>query len=207
MADESEKKPEFVVHHKKQSAPEKGNTAASPEKKRVIIVKRAQKPNTENVNHEQVPASASNAVKIPVHTEDSSAGVQKKTESPAPSVEKKNVNTVENGMPSPAPVQKRPEQNAPSAEKDERSASSPYVVRSSDAHRKSFDFNSSRPNVKAGNLSDHSRGGYRGSYSGQGPQRNTGGYGQNRPYRDSTGFTGAQARAGYQNRERGPGLR
>lgn len=206
MADESEKKPEFVVHHKKQSAPEKGNTAASPEKKRVIIVKRAPKPSTESVNHEPAHASASNAVKIPVHTEDSSAGVQKKTENPAPSVEKKSVSTAESGTPSPAPVQRRPEQSvppAPSAEKDERSASSPYVVRSSDTHRKSFDFNSSRPNVKAGNLSDHGRGGYRGSYSGQGQQRNTGGYGQNRPYRDSTGFTGAQARAGYQNRERG----
>ena len=55
----------------------------------------------------------------------------------------------------------------------------------------SFEINSARPNVKAGNLSDH--------------------HGQNRPYgardrnapRREGGFTGAQARQGYQNREQG----
>lgn len=63
---------------------------------------------------------------------------------------------------------------------------------------KPFELNSARPNVKAGNLSDKRQGGYnrdRNGYSG-----NRGGYGQNGGR--SGGFTGAQAREGYQNRER-----
>ena len=55
----------------------------------------------------------------------------------------------------------------------------------------SFEINSSRPNVKAGNLSDHSQ---RSNY---GNRDNHGGY-----QRRDGGFTGAQARQGYQNRER-----
>ena len=68
----------------------------------------------------------------------------------------------------------------------------------------SFSLNSARPNVKAGNLSDHSKGswGRGGASGGRGSFNN----GQNR---SGSGFTGAQARAGYQNRERdnkgGPG--
>ncbi len=59
----------------------------------------------------------------------------------------------------------------------------------------SFSLNSARPNVKAGNLSDHPKGQWNRNNNG-----GRGGYGngQNR----SGGFTGAQARAGYQNRER-----
>ncbi len=63
---------------------------------------------------------------------------------------------------------------------------------------KPFELNSARPNVKAGNLSDKRQGGYnrdRNGYNG-----NRGGYGQNGGR--SGGFTGAQAREGYQNRER-----
>ena len=67
---------------------------------------------------------------------------------------------------------------------------------------KSFELNSARPNVKAGNLSGGRQGNnYRGGY-------NNGGYnnGQNRGYGQnggrSGGFTGTQAREGYQNRER-----
>ncbi|MFA6857405.1 MAG: translation initiation factor IF-2 [Treponema sp.] len=206
MADESEKKPEFVVHHKKQSAPEKGNTAASPEKKRVIIVKRVPKPSTDTEKNESARPVVPDTVKTPVYAEDSSAGVQKKTDSITPAVEKKNVSTSETSVTAPVPIQTRSEhQGQPSAvssAKENKSASDSYPVRSPDTRRRSFDFNATRPNVKAGNLSDHNRGGYHGTYSGQNGQRSPGGYGQNRPYRDSTGFTGAQARAGYQNRER-----
>jgi translation initiation factor IF-2 len=62
-----------------------------------------------------------------------------------------------------------------------------------------FELTSSRPNVKAGNLSDRPRGRYgndRGGYR----QNNGGGY-------RSGGFTGAQAREGYQNRQNGDGNR
>ena len=58
-----------------------------------------------------------------------------------------------------------------------------------------FELNSARPNVKAGNLSDRPRGRY-------GNDRN-GGYRGER----SGGFTGAQAREGYQNRQRNDGQR
>jgi translation initiation factor IF-2 len=211
MADESVKKPEFVVHHKKQSAPENGNTAASPEKKRVIIVKRTPRPAPESAKHESVHVVA--------HAEDSSAGVQKKNETTVPAVEKKVEAVVESKKTEPAAAEPvKPVQNkvpSDSAVKQDTPAAPSSAVRPADTHRKSFDFNSTRPNVKAGNLSDHGRsGGYRNGYSGQNQgqgqgqnqgqgQRSPGGYNQNRPYRDSTGFTGAQARAGYQNRERG----
>ena len=68
--------------------------------------------------------------------------------------------------------------------------------------QKTFELNSARPNVKAGNLSGNRQGGYnRGGYNnGQGGYNNRGGYGQNG--QRSGGFTGAQAREGYQNRER-----
>jgi translation initiation factor IF-2 len=69
--------------------------------------------------------------------------------------------------------------------------------------KRTFELNSARPNVKAGNLSDHGRrdgNGYnRGGYNNGGYNR--GGYNNNRQG-NSSGFTGAQARQGYQNRER-----
>lgn len=60
----------------------------------------------------------------------------------------------------------------------------------------SFEINTSRPNVKAGNLSGQSKGGYSNREGG----RQGGGY--NRDGQGRGGFTGAQARQGYQNRER-----
>src|SRR5574344_714936 len=200
MADESEKKPEFVVHHKKQAAEKPAAAAASsaapsaPEKKRVVIVKRAPKPAAEGAKHE--------AVRPVVHHEDSaSADTQKKAEQ-APAAEKK---------PAPAPVQTpapaaaAPAAAAPSAPAAPKApaAEAPRASRPaehSEAQHRTFEYNSARPNVKAGNLSDHGRSGYRSGYQGNS------GYGQNRSsYHDSTGFSGAQARAGYQNREREQG--
>ena len=67
--------------------------------------------------------------------------------------------------------------------------------------RTTFEINSARPNVKAGNLSDKPRGGFRSGSSNS--------YGQNRQFsssgrREGGGFSGAQARENYQNnRERG----
>ena len=44
MADEVEKKPEFVIHHKKQPAADKAPASPAEKKqKRVVIVKRASK--------------------------------------------------------------------------------------------------------------------------------------------------------------------
>ena len=77
-----------------------------------------------------------------------------------------------------------------------------------------FELTSARPNVKAGNLSDKPRGRYNGDRNGgynndRGGYRN-GGYNNDRGgYRNggSGGFTGAQAREGYQNRQRNDGNR
>ncbi len=72
--------------------------------------------------------------------------------------------------------------------------------------RRTFELNTTRPNVKAGNLSDHGRrdnrnGGY-GYGNGRGGYNNNGSNGGGYRNREGGGFTGAQARQGYQNRER-----
>ena len=78
------------------------------------------------------------------------------------------------------------------AEKKDIAQSSPEQSAEKPAAKKQVPFKlvSSRPNVKAGNLSDRPKG--------QWKPRNGFGGNQGRPQ----GFTGAQARAGYQNRER-----
>ncbi|MCF0241458.1 MAG: translation initiation factor IF-2 [Treponema sp.] len=65
-----------------------------------------------------------------------------------------------------------------------------------------FELNPSRPNIKAGNLSDKpkNRSGYNNYNSNQRGQSGQGGKSYNREG-NSGGFTGAQARQGYQNRE------
>jgi len=98
-------------------------------------------------------------------------------------------------------VVKKPTPASPSAPKtsEQQEKPRPETVRP----QKSFELNSARPNVKAGNLSGSRQGGYnrdRGGYNNGGYNNNRGGYGQNGGR--SGGFTGAQAREGYQNRER-----
>ena len=62
-----------------------------------------------------------------------------------------------------------------------------------------FELNPSRPNVKAGNLSDKGRNANKNQFNRNGQFAN----GQKNNFgREGTGFTGAQARQGYQNRER-----
>ncbi len=71
---------------------------------------------------------------------------------------------------------------------------------------RTFELNSSRPNVKAGNLSDKPRqnNGNRNGFNRNGQNNGNGGNGGNgRPFnRQGGGFNGAQARQSYQNRER-----
>lgn len=76
------------------------------------------------------------------------------------------------------------------------------VNNKSDNKPRTFELNSSRPNVKAGNLSDKPKqGGNRnGQYNRNGQN---GGQGGGRSFnREGGGFNGAQARQSYQNRER-----
>ena len=171
MADEVEKKPEFVIHHKKQPAADKAPASPAEKKqKRVVIVKRAPK---------AADGAKAEKPRIVVKTDVPSPSAQKMSErAAADAVEKKTPPLSEsNTAQSVRDVSEKPVKAAPV--------------------KKAYDFNAVRPNVKAGNLSDRSRSPYRSSSS----RPQTGGYGS-RPYRDSTGFTGAQARAGYQSRER-----
>ena len=171
MADEVEKKPEFVIHHKKQPAADKAPASPAEKKqKRVVIVKRASK---------AVDGAKAERPRIVVKTDVQAPSPQKMSE-PAASdtVEKKAPPVSETNVQQPTgDIGTKPVKAAPV--------------------KKAYDFNAVRPNVKAGNLSDRNRSAYRASS----PRSQGTGYGT-RPYRDSTGFTGAQARAGYQNRER-----
>ncbi|ERF60633.1 translation initiation factor IF-2 [Treponema socranskii subsp. socranskii VPI DR56BR1116 = ATCC 35536] len=171
MADEVEKKPEFVIHHKKQPAADKAPASPAEKKqKRVVIVKRASK---------AVDGAKAERPRIVVKTDVQAPSPQKMSE-PAASdtVEKKAPPVSETNVRQPTgDIGTKPVKAAPV--------------------KKAYDFNAVRPNVKAGNLSDRNRSAYRASS----PRSQGTGYGT-RPYRDSTGFTGAQARAGYQNRER-----
>ena len=167
MAEEAEKKPEFVLRKKKpeqNAEAAKTDSASTPAKKKIIIKK---KPVAANAGAETKPdSSAEERSKNGVHV------VVKKTN------------------PAPSSAQKTPEQQGkPLAE-----TQPPHAP-------KAFELNSTRPNVKAGNLSGGRQGNnYRGGYNGGGYNNNRG-YGQNGGQR-SGGFTGAQAREGYQNRER-----
>jgi translation initiation factor IF-2 len=217
MADEVEKKPEFVLNKKRPEGPgaasDTGSNSAlktggaasgsAPEKKRVVVVKKR----TAAPEHKQVSASEGQTVP--------SASTEQASEEPAQAHD------------SVRPVAKNPTHET-SAEQKTAAASldNSRPVPSRTRASSPFELNSSRPNVKAGNLSDHPRssGGYRGSQGGyqnreggqSGYQSHEGGY-QNRAggqggyqnreggYRSNGGaggFTGAQAREGYQNRER-----
>ncbi|MCQ2590550.1 MAG: translation initiation factor IF-2 [Treponema sp.] len=172
MAEELEKKPEFVVHKKQQETQNASKTQA-PEKKKVVVVKK--KP---------VPVQ-NNAGKVP-------ADGQKKDVHPI--VKKQD----ESNNSAPAAETKKPEGNRPEGnssynqgQKNERPEN----------RRTTFELNPSRPNVKAGNLSDKPRQGGFNRNGQNGYNRN--GQGGNRPYnREGGGFNGAQARQSYQNRER-----
>lgn len=167
MAEEAEKKPEFVLRKKKPEAAaenSKSESSSAPTKKKIVIKKKNPSPN---------------------------AGAEGKPDSNSEERAKNGVHVVvKKPTPAPSPAQKTSEQQEkPRVEPAKTEAARPA---------KSFELNSARPNVKAGNLSDKRQGGYnrdRNGYNG-----NRGGYGQNGGR--SGGFTGAQAREGYQNRER-----
>ena len=184
MAEESEKKPGFVVHKKAQSPQPAASAPAAPEKKRVVVVRK----NTSQ-NASQDPSKNEGAKKNPVKV------VVKKAEPQAAAAEK------------PA---KPAAQTAPAAD----TAKAANTAAQSPQRPRTFELNQARPNVKAGNLSDHgrqnNRGGYNRGGNGQGGYNNynrggqggQGGYNRNSGNGGQGGFNGAQARQSYQNRER-----
>ncbi|WP_027727341.1 translation initiation factor IF-2 [Treponema sp. C6A8] len=183
MAEESEKKPGFVVHKKAQAPQPAASAPAAPEKKRVVVVRK----NTAQ-NAGQDASKNDGAKKSPVKV------VVKKAEGQAPAQAEK-------------PAKPAPQAAAPATE-----AAKPAAGQAPQRPR-TFELNQARPNVKAGNLSDHgrqnNRGGYNRSGNGQGGYNNynrggqSGQGGYNRGGNSGQGgFNGAQARQSYQNRER-----
>ncbi|MCR4823174.1 MAG: translation initiation factor IF-2 [Treponema sp.] len=166
MAEEAEKKPEFVLR-KKEKKPETASDtpkseSSTPAKKKIVIKKKT------------APAGS---------------GAEAKSDSNQEEKAKNGVHVVVK-----KPVQNSsPNKSTSESEKAHSDAPRPQ--------RSSFELNSARPNVKAGNLSGSRQGGYnrdRGGY-------NNGGYNNRGSYNNGgqrSGFTGAQAREGYQNRER-----
>ena len=185
MAEESEKKPEFVIHKKQ---PESGSTPAT--KKRVVVVKKSSAPAAADNSSETQKRTA---VRVVVKQKDNDT---QKTVQQSPV------------SPQPKPVQKT--DKADFAQKNTAKVSRSQQPKSDERHeqRKTFELNTARPNVKAGNLSDarSSRGGYnRGGYNNGSSGYNNGnsGFGRNNRRNNDGSFTGSQARQGYQDRERG----
>lgn len=156
MAEESEKKPEFVVHKKQ-------GESSSSEKKRVVVVKKKAAPQKPSNNSES-PRTEKN-VRVVVKKQE-----QKDAVAPEKSA--------------------KPNEAAPAkpASQNQKTDNRPQ--------RRTFEINTARPNVKAGNLSDAGK--KERNYGRNGNYNNNGGQNRSR----EGGFTGAQARQGYQNRER-----
>ena len=156
MAEESEKKPEFVVHKKQ-------GESSSSEKKRVVVVKKKAAPQKPSNNSES-PRTEKN-VRVVVKKQE-----QKDSAAPEKSA--------------------KPNEAAPAkpASQNQKTDNRPQ--------RRTFEINTARPNVKAGNLSDAGK--KERNYGRNGNYNNNGGQNRSR----EGGFTGAQARQGYQNRER-----
>ena len=178
MAEENEKKPEFVVHKKQQDS-----SLAATEKKRVVVVKRKQNqtPNAQNAQKQPDAAQKKSGVHVVVKKP---AAPQKQNQQASDAV-----NTV---------VEKN-------AEKPVNNVAAETTK--TEVKQTTFDLNAKRPNVKAGNLSDKGRQNKNGGFNRNqnGFNRNQNGQGGNRSFNkdgNGGGFNGAQARQSYQNRER-----
>ena len=161
MADESEKKTGVVLHKKTTTAGTgAGASGSAPKQDKKKVVVIKRKPASPDAKP-GTPAARDNA------------GVHPVVKHPVEA--------------SSAPKEKKPAEERPVAAPvpEEKPAAAQAAPR-----KTTFELNSVRPNVKAGNLSDHAQ-------SRQYGQRGNGGY-----QRREGGFTGAQARQGYQNRER-----
>lgn len=192
MAEESEKKQAFVVH-KKQADSTPHATAANANnagvaKKKVVVVKK------------RAPAAEAPAARPEGSKKEGVRVVVKKAEGNG----SQQVSSENRSAP-------QPQAQRTSAPKPAGSGSAQggnqYSRNENRSQHRTYELNTARPNVKAGNLSDfgsRNRNGYnRGGYGNGGYGNRQGGY-QNR---EGGGFTGAQARQGYQNRNNQDGNR
>ena len=227
MAEENEKKPEFVVHKKQ---PESANVAASgnsPEKKKVVVVKKknpAQNQANAQKVHIGVKKTDNAASMNPVKNQEKNTSVQsaeqdslqknvktdandsfdKNTNGNQNAISKHNVKNdgVENQNNS------KSSSNVNNSEKNSANGSVSNANRSfvkndgktENRPRTTFELNSARPNVKAGNLSDKPR---QNNFRNQNGNYNRNGQNGARTFnKDGGGFNGVQARQSFQNRER-----
>ena len=175
MADEVENKPKFILNKQKNDAPVSQPESGRPAQK-VIVHKTSA----------AVPGNGSEKKKVVVVKKKSTSSVSEKTDVEKPETRPEPVSA--SAVSAPA--------SAPEKERSDKSVAQIPVGDQKPRTKTTFELSPSRPNVKAGNLSDKPRGGY---------NRNNreGGYNQRR---DNGGFSGAQAREGYQSRNHnGPG--
>ena len=203
MADEAEKKPEYVLI-KKEKTSEAAQSKSAPEKKKVVVVrKKPSASSTTALSTAQKEPAKKNAIRVVAKKAPETSAAVKTDSKVEQKIEPKSDTKADIKTEAKStPVQaSKPADGAetPKASTQGAAAVSTKKIESSDTksgdtarqqQKVPFELHSARPNVKAGNLSDRSRGRY----------GNNGGYGR----RDGQGggFTGAQAREGYQNRER-----
>ena len=192
MAEENKNKPGFVVHKKQQDSTSAASTSVSSEKKKVVVVKK--KNSSPQTNTQPQTQANSNAQKSHV--------VVKKSEGAEENL--KQAQGYSNEQTESIAQKKNQSQSGSPVKTESRPASG---NRAAGGRSRTFELNSARPNVKAGNLSDKPKNGFnrdRNNNHGSGFSREGG-------YRDrsgvfnrdgGSGFNGAQARRSYQNRER-----
>lgn len=210
MAEEAEKKPEFVLRKKKpeqkpESAEQKkadGQTAGGV-KKRIVVIKKknvSQDGGKQEPNESKVHPVVKKAAVSPATAQKTEPSVKSSAQPVSGAVAETPKPASSPAAPAAAQI---PAASAVSREQKPASqktfsgqpASKSFEQRPRPSNRP-FELNSARPNVKAGNLSG-GRGGFRGGYNRDGYNR--GGYSNGQR---TGGFTGIQAREGYQNRER-----
>ena len=176
MSEELEKKPKAVVHKKvvdSQNQQESQGAASQPKKKIVIVKKK----------NPQVPQNSrpNSNVRVVAKKNDETES-EKKSESLDKNVSQSQVSQV-NHETSLSKTETRPQNQS-------------RTQQGNNQNRVPFSLNSTRPNVKAGNLSDFGR------KDRNGFNRDRNGFQGQRQNRENSGFTGTQARQGYQNRAR-----
>ncbi len=215
MADETEKKPSVILH-KKENKSGPAQTQNQQPKKKVVVVKRRGSSAGQGAKERPDFSAKDGKEKIRVVVKkpsDSSADVKQPAPLGNPPAAKLET-AVSTPAPAPAVTEKpekveKKEDTAPQEKKTEAAASPASPATSSPSSTESgqsgqnkaksqsnsvpFVLNQQRPNVRAGNLSGYGRG--RGGYNNY--------RGRNNNNNQQGGFTGAQAREGYQNRQGG----
>ena len=219
MADENEKKPEFVVHKKQ---PESVNAGTSEKKKVIVIKKKNASPNQTNTQNTQNVQGSQNVQKVHVGVKKSDNvasenNTQQQKQEKNPVQQSSDMSNVQKEQPaeqtqknqndSKGVVQSQPAKNADNANQNSNAASNSGAKngnknesRTDNRQKSTFELNSVRPNVKAGNLSDKPKqNNYRNGNNGYNRGNQNGGRTYNR---EGGGFNGVQARQSFQNRER-----